>query len=87
MPTLNITLTQAWSKVADAAHAGCVAQSPAVGHIEWAATDSDAAPAVGLAGLQLPAQTLVGRGTLGPGHVWARVLPPLTSAPLTVIRG
>lgn len=87
MATLNLGLTQAWSKVADATHSGFVAQSPAVGHIEWATTETDAAPAASLIGLQLPAQTPVGRGLLGPGHVWARVLAPIVSAPLAVIRG
>ncbi|MDW8399388.1 MAG: hypothetical protein RMK90_12595, partial [Acetobacteraceae bacterium] len=77
MPTVNLTLGQAWTKIADAASSGFVAQSPAVGHIEYATTATDAAPPAGLVGLQLPAQAVVGRGLVGPGHVWARCLPPM----------
>lgn len=86
MPTINLTLSDAWTQVAADTHTGFVAQSPAVGHIEWATTDADAAPAATLAGLQLPARAPVGRGLTGPGFVWARVLPPMESATLSVTR-
>lgn len=86
MPTLNLTAGPSWAKVADSSHPGFIAQSPVYGDLEWATTSEDAAPADTLAGHVLPAQTVVGRGILGPGHVWVRLRPPLTQAMIVVTR-
>lgn len=76
MPTAAspITVGTTWTKVADTALAGWTASSPAVGHLEWATRDAAGAPDAALAGHILPAAQLVGRGLLGPGHAWARLV-------------
>lgn len=86
MATRNVTVTTSWTLVVDDASSGFVAQSPAVGYIEWATTDSTTPPSDTLVGIRLPASQLVGRGIFGPGYVWARAIPPLTDDIISVTR-
>jgi hypothetical protein len=86
MPTLNITVTRAWTQLAAGSDAGFLASSTDVGYIEYATTATSGAPAAELQGHVVPQMQLVGRGLLGPGHVWARVLPPDASSVVAVSR-
>lgn len=86
MATENVTITTAWTQIVPATVDGFVAQSPAVGYIEWATTDSPTPPSDTLVGIRLPASQLVGRGIFGPGYVWARAIPPLTDDIISVTR-
>lgn len=87
MPTLNITVTRAWTQLAADSDAGFLASSTDAGYIEYATTATADAPAAELQGHVVPQMQLVGRGLLGPGYVWARVLPPDAASTVAISRG
>lgn len=86
MPTLNITVTRGWTQLASSTDAGFLASSTDVGYIEYATTATATAPDAELQGHVVPQMQLVGRGVLGSGYVWARVLAPDQSSVLAVTK-
>jgi hypothetical protein len=84
MPTANVIVTREWTQVAVDSDAGFLASSADGGFIQYATTTAATAPTV--EGHLVPQMTLVGRGLIGPGIVWARVLPPDASSVLVVTK-
>ena len=82
---MNIIVTREWIQVAADTDAGFVASSADGGFIQYATTD-DTATAPTVEGHLVPQMTLVGRGLLGPGYVWARVMPPDQQSTLVVTK-
>lgn len=84
MATYNITVTSAWTKVADTTNDSVLVtwDSPTV--FEVATTTADTAPTV--AGHRLNNDQAITRSSLGPGHIWAKTAPgAITSNVKTVV--
>jgi hypothetical protein len=86
MPTSNLALGLDWVRIASATDAGFLASTGEHGYIEYATTADDVAPPPTLRGHVFAQAHPVGRGDLGPGYVWARVLPPDVSSVLVVTK-
>jgi hypothetical protein len=71
MPTANVVITTAWSKVADTADANLLVTWAPSKFIEVASTTADVAPTV--VGHRLAGDSAVTRSVIGPGHVWVRL--------------
>ena len=87
MATVNITVTSAWTKLADTAdeHVFVTAAGPAV--LEVATTAADAAPS-GIVGHRLPVASIgdaISRDLLGPGYVWCRISDHRVTSQVVVV--
>lgn len=72
MSTLNIAITNAWTKLADASATELLVSWADPVTVELATTEADAAPTV--VGHRLTRDDAVSRGVLGSGYVWARLI-------------
>jgi hypothetical protein len=71
MPTVNLNVTESWTKIADATHLTVLVTSRSIYTIEVAVTAADSAPEV--LGHLLHDGDAITRDIVGPGFLWARV--------------
>lgn len=83
MATYNITVTSAWTKVAETNNDSVLVtwDSPTV--LEVATTTADAAPTV--AGHRLSNDQAITRAALGSGYVWVKTVPGTYSATVLAV--
>lgn len=73
MPTSNITVTTAWTKIAASADTELLATWSAPVGVDLAVTAADAAPTV--EGHQLTKDDQISRDAVGAGYVWVKLRP------------
>jgi len=81
MPTNNIAVTSTWTKLAASADADVLITCNDAVMMEVAATSADTAPVV--TGHKLNPGQAITRSLIGPGFIWAKLLPG--SQPASVI--
>lgn len=72
MPTTNVKVTSAWTKLASSGDSNLLVTWEDPTPLEVATTSADVAPAV--KGHRLSREDAVTRSVIGPGYVWARLL-------------
>lgn len=83
MPTINIPVTSAWTKVADASNAELLLTWNSAVILEVATTAADAVPTVN--GHRLNQGNAVTRGVMGAGFVWVREVAGSVPASINVV--
>ena len=73
MPTTNVTVTTAWTKIAASADTELLATYNSPVGVDLAVTAADAAPTV--EGHRLTKDDQISRGAVGAGYVWVKVRP------------
>lgn len=73
MATTNVTVTKDWTKVADDTDDPVlIRRTSASGSVEFAITDTDAAP-TGIVGAKFLAEEGINRSNSGVGFIWLKV--------------
>lgn len=83
MPTFNIAITSAWTKLADTTNTDLLVTFDSPVTIAVATTATDVAPTV--MGHRLTRESALTRGVLGAGFVWARTVAGSVPATLDLV--
>lgn len=83
MATSNISVTPAWTKIADASNTDLLVTWDTPVAIEFATTAADAAPTI--RGHRIPPDSAITRSILGSGYVWAKTVSGAVPADISVV--